>query len=82
MTTRKYNLFDTASTSSVQLIEKVLSTVIMARVLSRWDKQPGKEMPREQLEPSRINWPVVYRVVGFYFVFIVALSSLMQKLAQ
>ncbi len=37
-----------------------MSTVIMARVLSGWDKQPGKEVP---LEPSRINWPVVYSLV-------------------
>ncbi len=75
----KYNLFDTASTSSVQVIEKVLSTVIMARVLSRWDKQPGKELP---LEPSRINWPVVYGLVGFYFILIVGLAGLMQKLGH
>ncbi len=56
-----------------------MSTVIMARVLSGWDKQPGKELP---LEPSRINWPVVYGLVGFYFILIVGLAGLMQKLGH
>ncbi len=56
-----------------------MSTVIMARVLSEWDKQPGKEVP---LEPGRINWPVVYGLVGFYFILIGGLAGLVQKLGQ
>jgi len=56
-----------------------MSTVIMARVLSGWDAQPGKEVP---LETSRINWPVVYGLVVFYFILIVGLTGLMQKLGQ
>ncbi len=59
-----------------------MCTVIVARVLSGWDKHPDREVNLEPLETSRINWPVVYGVVGFYFVFIVGLSGLMQKLAQ
>ncbi len=56
-----------------------MSTMIMARALSGWDKQPSKEVP---LEPSRINWPVVYGWVGFYFILIVGLTGVMQKLGQ
>ncbi len=56
-----------------------MSTVIMARVLSGWDKQPGKEVP---LEPSRINCLVVYGLAGFYFILIVGLAGLMQNLGQ
>ncbi len=39
----------------------------MARVLSGWDKHPAREVPLEPLKTSRINWPVVYGLVGFYF---------------
>ncbi len=42
----------------------------------------SKEVPLEPLEPSRINWPVVYGLVGFYFILIVGLAGLMQKLGQ
>ncbi|MFQ5916456.1 MAG: sodium transporter, partial [Candidatus Binatia bacterium] len=54
------------------------ATVLVAAVLSGWDHRPRQEVRLEPSEPSRINWPFVYVLVGAYFVFIVALCRVIQ----
>ncbi len=57
-----------------------LTTVVIAGLVSAWETQGTKEVALEPEEPSRINWPAVYGVLGFYVVLIVGVSALMQKL--
>ena len=54
------------------------ATLLVAVVLSRRDHCPRQEVQLGPYEPSRIKWPLVYVLVGAYFVFIVALCRVIQ----
>ncbi|MFQ5904695.1 MAG: sodium transporter, partial [Candidatus Binatia bacterium] len=54
------------------------TTVLVAAALSRWDKSPRKDVRLEPSETARINWPLVYVLIGVYFLIIVGLSRLIE----
>ncbi len=54
-------------------------TVVGAAVVSLWEQVSPKRVPLGPQEPSSINWPLVYILVGIYFFLMVALSHLIER---
>lgn len=55
------------------------TTVFVTAALSGWDKGPRKNVPLATSETTRINWPLVYVLVGLYFFIIVGLSRILES---
>jgi SSS family solute:Na+ symporter len=54
------------------------AAVLVAAVLSRWDRQPRKEPHMDPPEPTRINWRLVYVLIVVYFFLIVAFCRFLE----
>jgi len=54
------------------------ATILVAAALSPVEAGPEGRVPLEPAGPSRIRWPLVYAVVGLYFLFIVGVARLIE----
>ncbi|MEE9143152.1 MAG: sodium:solute symporter [Candidatus Binatia bacterium] len=55
------------------------ATMIVAAMLTGWDKSPRKIVRLEPSEPTRINWPFIYLLIGAYFLLIVGFSWFLES---
>ena len=53
----------------------------VAAVASLWDRAPRRQVKLEAARPSRIPWSLVYAGAGIYFVVILGISRVIERLA-